>query len=224
MRTGRLCACADGNPGTPGPTQRMRRTKQLPALKAAHAPCGHAILRMRNAGPTATPRCRACADLHKTAPRSAQRAAPPRPSVAHARGWRLGSRACALRSGAPPLGVPRRRSARPPPPPPPHPGGDRGHGRRPLCGRSTEGGAGPRPSAPRSAFFPRSVPPGRWAALSQRARRFHGSERRPLYPTLLGSVRRVRCDAVKALYVRRGALYGECSDRRVGGRAGRSRK
>ena len=121
-----------------------------------------------------------------------------------------------------------RRSAQaqcpPPPPLPPHPGGDRGHGRRPLCGRSTEGGAGPRPSAPRSAFFPRSVPPGRWAALSQRARRFHGSERRPLYPTLLGSVRRVRCDAVKALYVRRGALYGECSDRRVGGRAGRSRK
>ena len=111
-----------------------------------------------------------------------------------------------------------------PPPLPPHPGGDRGHGRRPLCGRSTEGGAGPRPSAPRSAFFPRSVPPGRSAALSQRARRFHGSERRPLYPAFLGSVRRVRCDAVKALYVRRGALYGECRDRRVGGRAGRSRK
>ena len=194
-----------------------------------------ALLRMRRAGTHAQqpipavrrravcacaaplpPRLHACAVPPNAA--HAPYATPPRPSAAHAQSRRAPSRACALRSAAPPP----RRSAQaqcppsPPSPPPqtptPHPGGDRGHGRSPLRGRCGAGEAGRRPSAPRLGLGLRSVPPRRSAALSPRPRPLcvgeGGGRSSPLVSVVAWRVSERRCEG--ALCPPGGALYGEC--------------
>lgn len=162
------------------------------------------------------PRLHACAVPPNAA--HAPYATPPRPSAAHAQSRRAPSRACALRSAAPPP----RRSAQaqcppsPPSPPPqtptPHPGGDRGHGRSPLRGRCGAGEAGRRPSAPRLGLGLRSVPPRRSAALSPRPRPLcvgeGGGRSSPLVSVVAWRVSERRCEG--ALCPPGGALYGEC--------------